>query len=435
MSPESPRGGGAAPKATVGLVLPGGGARAAYQVGVLKAIAEFLPGTPNPFRIVVGTSAGAVSAAVLASEAFRWQRAVAALEAVWANFHVHHVFRADALSMLRSGLHWALSLGSGGLLLPPPPALFDNAPLRQLLERRINWRHLQRSIDSGHLDALALCATSYTAATSVAFFQGRTGLPEWSRQQRLGRHCRLQLDHLMASLGVPMLFPAVPIGAEYYGDGAQRQLWPLSPAIHLGADRLVVIGVRAEQGAGVPSRMQAATGPPTPGQLFGYMLDTLFMDQIYANIEHVVRLNHIVDLAPQAIPEAHKIATLLIAPNVDLGQLALEHVRSLPRALRALLRVMGARGRGGAQLASYLLFEASYTGELIRLGYADAQRRRAELMEFLGSDTLSQTTILPGPRRIGALRQAALRQEQGAEAEQRREADAVGEGRQDHPGR
>jgi NTE family protein len=414
----------------VGLVLPGGGARAANQVGVLKAIAELLPNTPNPFRIVVGTSAGAVSAAVVASEAFRWQRAVAALEAVWANFHVHHVFRADALSMLRSGLHWALSLGTGGLLLSPPRALFDNAPLRQLLQQRINWRHLQRSIEGGHLDALALCATSYTAATSVAFFQGVTGLPEWSRQQRLGRRGALQLDHLMASLGVPLLFPAVQIGAEYYGDGAQRQLWPLSPAIHLGADRLVVIGVRAEQGAGVPGPAPVATHPPTPGQLFGYMLDTLFMDQIYANIEHIVRLNHIVDTAPQAIPDMHKVATLLIAPSVDLGQVALEHVRSLPRALRALLRVMGARGRGGAQLASYLMFEASYTGELIQLGYADGQRRRRELLEFLGNDTLSQTTVLPGLRRG-----AALRQEQGAQAQQRREADAVGESRQDDAGR
>ena len=435
MSPGSPCQAGALPAAKVGLVLPGGGARAAYQVGVLKAIAEFLPNAPNPFRIVVGTSAGAVSAAVLASEAFRWQRAVAALEAVWVNFHVHHVFRTDAFSMLRSGLRWALSLATGGLLLPPPPALFDNAPLRHLLQQRINWRHLQRSIDSGHLDALALCASSYTAATSVAFFQGRTGLPEWSRQQRLGRRCRLDLDHLMASLGVPLLFPAVPIGQEYYGDGAQRQLWPLSPAIHLGADRLVVIGVRAEQGIGVAGRQQVPARPPTPGQLFGYMLDTLFMDQIYANIEHVVRLNQVVDLAPQAIPGAHKIATLLIAPSVDLAQLALDHARSLPRALRALLRVIGARGRGGAQLASFLLFESSYTSELIRIGYADAQRRRAELCEFLGSETLSQTTVLPGLRRAGALRQQALRQEEGAEAQQRRKADAVGKGRQDHPGR
>ena len=430
MSPGASRQRSAVPGATVGLVLPGGGARAAYQVGVLRAIAEILPNAPNPFPIVVGTSAGAVSAAVLASEAFRWQHAVAALEAVWSNFRVHHVFRADALSMLRSGLHWALSLSTGGLLLPPPRALFDNAPLRHLLQRRINWRHLQRSVEGGHLKALALCATSYTSATSVAFFQGESGLTEWSRQQRLGRRCALQLDHLMASLGVPLLFPPVQIGAEYYGDGAQRQLWPLSPAIHLGANRLVVVGVRAEQGGGVPGRVQVEAQPPTPGQLFGYMLDTLFMDQIYANIEHVVRLNHIIQTAPQAIPEMHKVATLMIAPSVDLGQVALDHVRSLPRALRVLLRVMGAKGSGGAQLASYLMFESTYTSELISLGYADGLKRRTELLEFLGGDPLSQTTVLPGLRL-----EAGLRQEQGAEPEQRRKSDAVGEGRQDHAGR
>jgi NTE family protein len=428
MTPGSPRPATTVAGATVGLLLPGGGARAAYQVGVLKAIAEILPHAPNPFPIVVGTSAGAVSAAVIASEAFRWQYAVTALEAVWANFHVHHVFRADALSMLRSGFHWALSLGSGGLLLPPPRALFDNSPLRHLLQRRINWRHLQRSIEGGHLSALALCATSYTSATSVAFFQGAPGLTEWSRQQRLGRRCALQLDHLMASLGVPLLFPPVQIGAEYYGDGAQRQLWPLSPAIHLGANRLVVIGVRAEQGGGVSGRMQVAQ-PPTPGQLFGYMLDTLFMDQIYANIEHVVRLNHIIQTAPQAIPEMQKVATLVIAPSVDLGQIALEHVRSLPRPLRVLLRVMGARGRAGAQLASYVMFESTYTRELIGLGYADGLRRRTELLEFLGGDALSQTTVLPGLRR-----ERRLRQEKGAELQQRRNTDAVGEGRKDHAG-
>lgn len=384
----------------MGLVLPGGGARAAYQVGVLKAIAEMLPGEPNPFPIIVGTSAGAVAATALASEAFRWQHSVATLEAIWANFHVHQVFRTDSLHMLRSGLRWALSLLSGGLLVPAPPALLDNTPLRDLLQRRISWRHLRRSIDGGCLKALGLCATSYTSAASMVFFQGGTGVPEWSRQQRLGRRCDLQLDHLMASLSVPLLFPPVKIGAEYFGDGAQRQLWPLSPAIHLGADRLLVIGVRAERGGGVLGPVQTATQSPTPGQLFGYMLDTLFMDQIYANIEHVVRLNRIIDVTPQATPGMRRVATLMIAPTIDVGEMALDHMVRLPRALRALLGVMGAKGRGGAQLASFLMFESSYTRELIALGYDDAQRRSGELLPFLSGDPLSQTTTLPTLRGV-----------------------------------
>ena len=380
---------------TVGLVLPGGGARAAYQVGVLRAIADLLPTAANPFPIIVGTSAGAVAATVLATEAFRWHRAVDALESVWAGFHVEQVFRADPFSMLRSGLHWALSLVSGGLLLSPPRALFDNTPLIKLLKHRINWAHLQRSVRVGALRGLALCATGYGSASSISFFEGAADLGEWERHQRLGRRERLRLDHLMASMSVPFLFPPVLLDGEYYGDGAQRQLWPLSPAIHLGADRLLIIGVRSEQGAGVTTRPRTTPQSPTFGQLFGYMLDTLFMDQIYANVEHVARLNQVAEVAPQAVPGVHKVATLMIAPSEDLRLIATRHVPSLPRSLRALLRVMGARGTGGAQLASYLMFESTFTQELIALGRRDGLAQGDAILEFLSGATLDRTIKLP----------------------------------------
>ncbi len=379
---------------TVGLVLPGGGARAAYQVGVLSAIAQLLPRAPNPFPVIVGTSAGAVAASVLATDAFQWQRAVASLERVWSEFHVEQVFRADALSMMRSSSRWGISFVSGGWLLRSPSALFDNTPLRRLLERHIRWEHLQRSIRTGALHALALCATSYSGAASVTFFDGVKSKIEWNRNRRLSRRVPLTLDHLMASMALPFLFPAVKIGDEYFGDGSQRQLWPLSPAIHLGADRLLIIGVRAELAAGTAS-VKVAESAPTPGQLFGYMLDTLFMDQIYANVEHIARLNKIAEVAPQAVVGVHKVATMMIAPSQDLRLIAARHVHSLPRSLRILLRVLGARGAAGAQLASYLMFESGFTQELIALGFRDGLAHQEALLGFLSGGTLDQTIRLP----------------------------------------
>ncbi|MGH8179618.1 MAG: patatin-like phospholipase family protein, partial [Steroidobacteraceae bacterium] len=213
---------------TVGLVLTGGGARSAYQVGVLLALAELLPRARNPFPVIVGTSAGAVAASVLAAEAHHWRRAVAGLERVWANFRTGQVFHVDPVHMLRSGTHWLLALLSGGLVLSPPKALLDNSPLRQLLATHVDCTSIHRSVSRGHLLGFALCATSYASGQSVAFFDGRESIPEWSRSQRIGRRTELALDHLMASAAIPLLFPPMCIGREYFGDGAMRQLNPLS---------------------------------------------------------------------------------------------------------------------------------------------------------------------------------------------------------------
>jgi NTE family protein len=368
----------------VALVLPGGGARSAYQVGVLKGIAELLPrDAPSPFRIITGTSAGAIISATLAAHAAHYREGAVALERFWRNFHVEQVFRSDADSVLRAGAHWLLAMLSGGALVAPPKSVFDNSPLRATLEQHVDFDCIRGALRSGHLDALAVSASGYRSALSVAFYECANGTPPWTHAWRHGRPTRLGVDHLMASAAVPFMFPAVQMEGEYYGDGAMRQVAPLSPAINLGADRLLIVGVRAPDARSVPI---AADAEPTFGQIFGFMLDTLFMDGMQTDLERLERDNLLIDAAGGSAGRLRRIDTLLLAPREDFGPVAEKHGPSVPRGLRLLLRTMGAANPGGRTLLSYLLFEAAYTRELIALGYADACARRHEIAAFLGVD-------------------------------------------------
>lgn len=368
----------------IGLVLTGGGARAAYQVGVLRALTELLPHKRNPFQVIVGTSAGAVAASVLAAQAPVWRQAVAGLERVWSHFRTEQVFYVDAPHMLRSGLQWTLSLLSGGLVLSIPKSLFDNSPLRALLGGEIDCAGIRRSIARGHLRACALCTTSYTWGHSVTYFDGIPALPEWTRVQHCGRRTELTLEHVMASVAIPLLFPPIRLDSEYFGDGSMAHLEPLSPPIRLGADRLLIIGVRSRQDIGVGQNLTPVM--PTPGEVFGFMLDTLFTDQIYGDLEHLSHVNRLVR-TDSAARDARHIDTLMMAPSADLSAIAARHIKAMPKGLRALLRVVAGRpGPSGHQLASYLIFEEPYTRELIELGYHDAMAAKTALMAFMGVD-------------------------------------------------
>lgn len=388
----------------IGLVLPGGGARGAYQVGVLKAISEILPRrAPNPFAVVSGTSAGAINSVVLASRAKLFNVAVAEMEYVWRNFRSEQVFRCDPLTMVKSSFHWLAALVTGGLGVANPRSLLDNQPLRELLERKIRFASLQRSIDRGYIDALAVTAAAYGTARSVTFYQGRDDHSPWERVRRLGRSEQIDLDHLMASIAVPMIFPPVRLGSEFYGDGAMRQATPLSPAVHLGAERILVIGSRNENRD--PEPVESSVEPyPSFGRIAGYMLDALFMDGLSSDLERLTRINLILDDVPgrsirgSSGESLRFINAFVMMPSQDIRSIAGRYVSELPRAVRILMKGLGALNPSGRQLISYLLFESGYTGALIELGYRDGVARREELRAFLEGAPMDSPTGITGWR-------------------------------------
>lgn len=374
------------------LVLPGGGARAAYQIGVLKALADLMPArAPSPFPIVVGTSAGAINATALAIFSHRFRVAVGNLERVWGNFSVPQVFDTAAPTMLRSGLHWFTSMMSGGWLLPPPRSLFDNSPLRRLLDANFDFSRIERAISEGHLDALVISGASYSSSRSMFFFQAGADKQPWTRVRHAGEPAEITLDHLMASVAVPFIFPPVRMGNEYYGDGSMRQSSPFSPAIHLGATRVMVIATRS---GNRPPRATVPTMGPSFGQIFGYMLDALFSDGLYADFERLSQINNLVKrYGSVEAGGAHlrPVEMLVIMPSRDISEIARQHIHSLPRTLRMLLRTMGALNSSGSELMSYLMFQSSFTRELIDLGYQDAMDQSDKLLGFIRGEYLDTT--------------------------------------------
>ena len=375
-------------RAKVGLIMTGGGARAAYQVGVLRAISELLPpDVRTPFPIICGTSAGAINAAVLAVDAGDFRRGVRRLMTVWKNFRVHHVYRADPWGAFSNSLSWMLTVMTGGMFARRPVSLLDNSPLGELLRKHLDFEAITRAIDSGQLTAFSVTCSGYTSGQSVTFFQGRAGLEPWQRARRIGVPMRIAVDHLLASSALPFIFPPRQLNREYFGDGSMRQIAPVSPALHLGADRLFVIGV-GRQLQQKPERVQAEAYPSL-AQIAGHALNSIFLDSLEVDLERLQRINRTIEIIPLDVLERshyplRKVDFRVISPSEELEPIAVAHAGELPLAIRALLNTVGALRRSGANLLSYLLFERSYCRALIRLGYKDTLERKDDLMSFLG---------------------------------------------------
>jgi NTE family protein len=366
----------------IALVLSGGGARAAYQVGVLRAIVERLPaGARSPFAIVCGTSAGAINACAVAAGAQDFPAAAARLEALWGSLHVRDVYRAEPW---RLAGRWLASLAPGRRSRRPT-SLLDSSPLAGLLARAMPFGNVGAALEAGALEALAVTAMSYRTGMSVTFCEALPSMEMWERAQRRGVAARIGVEHLMASSAIPFLFPPVALDGEYYGDGAVRQVAPTAPALHLGADRILVVGVgrsgvRPEDGEGAAS--------PSMAQVGSQVLASIFTDALATDLEKVRLINAAVrqippaELARSPVP-LRDVVLMVLAPAVALEDLALRSASELPRGLRLLLRGLGGQGRGGAGLLSYLLFEPGYCRALIDLGYRDARQRSAEIEAFL----------------------------------------------------
>ncbi|MGV3467637.1 patatin-like phospholipase family protein [Limnobacter sp.] len=376
-----------------GLVLSGGGARAAYQVGVLHQLAKWFEQENKrefdfPFKILCGTSAGAINAAALACAGRNFYQSTDRMLKVWENFSSDQVFRSDSLGIIRTGARWLSALSIGWMLRKRPKCLLDNSPLSHLMHQLLHFRRLDEALENGTIHALAVTASSYSSGRSVTFFQTQKVIESWARTQRVALPDRITVEHLLASAAIPFVFPAVKLNIEgrmeHFGDGSIRQLAPISPAIHLGANRVMVIG-SSQSDKDHTQRIEIQNAYPSLAQIAGHAMASIFLDSLSIDIERLSRVNKTLGLLPPEMATKttlKPVELLVISPSERIDEIAARHTQDLPRPVRTLLSALGATEASGSSLASYLLFEANYTRELIRMGIADTIAKKEAVYEF-----------------------------------------------------
>lgn len=376
---------------TNALILSGGGARAAYQVGVLNAVNDILPPRlNNPFPIICGTSAGAINALALATHSGNFDEAAVELDRIWRNIATEKIYKSNWLAVNRGILRLISSLFNEGVGRKDRPlSLLDNTPLREFLSEIIDFSNIDKEIALGRLEAISISAMGYTSGESVSFYQGKEGLQPWRRHRRVGRPTQLTVDHLLASSAIPTIFPSVKIDKQYFGDGAMRQLAPISPALHLGADSVFVIGVSGNRNpAHWGKKRMPPKHSPSMAQIIGHLFNSAFIDSLEGDIEHLERVNKLLSLIPEEVIDnggtiLKPVKTMVISPSRELDKIAGRKVRYLPKSMRFYMGATGATARGGGSAtASYLLFEKEFCNELIDLGYQDAMWEKEAIEEF-----------------------------------------------------
>lgn len=366
----------------IGLILSGGGARAAYQVGVLKAIHKLLPkDAVNPYDIIAGTSAGAINGIALASYAENHRIGIRHLERIWTGFSPELIYRTDYKSIAGAVARLARTALIRRKYKFDQVSLLDNSPLRELLSKVIKFENIQKAIDNGALHAISVTGSGVSSGESVSFFQGHYSLTNWQRHRRIGYRSHIGIDHLMASSAIPLVFPSVEINNEYYSDGAVRQLAPISPALHLGAEKILVIGI---SGAAHKKKKKVTENSyPSPAKIMGHMLNAAFIDSMETDVERLKRINRTIELIPESVRKKHEmelkhVDLLEITPSISMDDIAERHAKELPKSIRMIL---GSNVKGSGIL-SYLLFSSGFCKDLIELGFKDGMSRKEEIIEF-----------------------------------------------------
>lgn len=367
------------------LVLSGGGARGAFQAGAMKALIEVAAeaGDDQPFSVISGVSAGAINATYYAATCDDPLTGMNRLTDFWAELKSQHIYRSGFTSLGKTGARWAFDLVFGGLLkMSRIKSLLDTRPLQALLEEHLPIHHIERNLAAGLFDAIELTASNYGNSESTSFIQSNDPHEGWLRQKRRSIHTRLTIPHVMASAAIPLFFPPIKVGRDWFGDGCLRNPAPLSPAIRLGGRRLFIVGVRKEQ-----TSLELATKHvnPTIARILSVILNAILLDSTEIDLERLARMNGVLNRVPANQHDGlglQVVDYLFIRPTEDIGQLASQFVNKLPKALRYAIDGLGSSGEA-SELISYLLFDPEYNRYLVDLGYRDAMARKDEILTLL----------------------------------------------------